>query len=42
MRYFDLEEANKVLESIKPLIYDFIEKRDRNSRYYRTYIYHRR
>jgi Uncharacterized conserved protein len=28
MRYFDLEEANKVLESIKPLIYDFIEKRD--------------
>lgn len=28
MKYFDLVEANKVLESIKPLIYDFIEKRD--------------
>lgn len=26
MKYFDLVEANKVLESIKPLIYDFIEK----------------
>lgn len=28
MRYFSLEEANMVLESIKPLIQDFIEKRE--------------
>ncbi len=28
MRYFDLEEANKVLESIKPVIYDFIDIRE--------------
>ncbi len=28
MRYFDLEEANRVLESIKPVIYDFIDMRE--------------
>ncbi len=28
MRYFSLEEANKVLESLKPTIYDYIEKRE--------------
>jgi len=28
MRYFDLDEANRILESIKSVIYDFIDKRD--------------